>query len=174
MKQVNSIGNNARIHRAVSADGTEIAGRVHGQGAPLVLVTGGPGDGETSWRSLGPFLSEQFTCYCMSTRGKGLSADHSDHSVGRRVQDITAFVDSIGKPVRLTGHSSGGPALEAGSSADRRWPFTSLLPANSHGFSRRQYSPLRGNSMLDRRDNGTTRSLWTSPATAPSVALRKA
>jgi pimeloyl-ACP methyl ester carboxylesterase len=139
MKQVNSIGNNARIHRAVSADGTEIAGRVHGQGAPLVLVTGGPGDGETSWRSLEPFLSEQFTCYCMSTRGKGLSADHSDHSVGRRVQDITAFVDSIGEPVGMIGHSEGGVlALEAAAQVDAVSSLALYEPANFEGLSQEQ------------------------------------
>ena len=31
-------GVNERIHRAVSADGTEIAGRVQGHGPPLILV----------------------------------------------------------------------------------------------------------------------------------------
>ena len=35
-----------RVHRAVSADGTEIAGRVQGEGPALVLVHGGIGDGD--------------------------------------------------------------------------------------------------------------------------------
>jgi pimeloyl-ACP methyl ester carboxylesterase len=103
-----------RIHRAVSDDGTQIAGRVEGQGPPLVLVPGGPGDGEFSFRFLVPFLGEQFTCYCMSTRGKGLSADHPDHTLDRLVEDVRAFADSIGESVTLLGHSSGATlALEA-------------------------------------------------------------
>jgi pimeloyl-ACP methyl ester carboxylesterase len=103
-----------RIHQAISDDGTRIVGRVYGDGPPLVLVPGGPGDGDTSWRFLAPLLAERFTCYCPSTRGKGLSADHRDHSQDRLVADVMAFVDSIGEPVGLMGHSSGGVlALEA-------------------------------------------------------------
>ena len=48
-----------RIHRAVSDDGTEIAGRVHGQGPPLVLVPGVMMDGETIGEPLLPLLTEQ-------------------------------------------------------------------------------------------------------------------
>lgn len=68
-----------RIHRATSHDGTEIAGHVHGQGPPLVLVHGGIGS-EDSWRFLVPDLSERFTCYPMSLRGRGLSAENLDQS----------------------------------------------------------------------------------------------
>ena len=64
-----------QIHVAVSNDGTKIAGRVQGQGAPIVLVHGGLGDGEVSWFFMLPFLVEHFTCYLMSTRGRGLSGD---------------------------------------------------------------------------------------------------
>jgi pimeloyl-ACP methyl ester carboxylesterase len=97
---------NERIHRAVSADGTVIAGSVHGQGPPVVLVHGGGGDGETSWGSLLPFLTDRLTCYCMSTRGRGLSGDHPNHSIESLVQDVTVFADSIGEPVGAVGHSS--------------------------------------------------------------------
>lgn len=96
-----------RIHRALSRDGTEIVGRVHGQGPPVVLVHGGLGDGETNWISLLPHLTDEFTCYAMSTRGRGLSAEHPDHSVERLLEDITAFAESIGEPVGLVGWSSG-------------------------------------------------------------------
>lgn len=97
-----------RIHRALSADGTEIAGRVEGDGPPLVLVHGGIGDGETAWETLWPQLTDRFTCYLPSTRGRGLSADHPDHSPPRLEEDVTAFVDSIGEPVGLVGWSGSG------------------------------------------------------------------
>lgn len=97
-----------RIHRAVSPDGTEIAGRVYGEGPPLVLVHGAMADGELEWGELLPLLTDRFTCYLPSTRGRGLSAAHPDHSREARVQDITAFVDSIGEPAGLVGVSGGG------------------------------------------------------------------
>ena len=96
----------ARIHRAVSADGAEIAGRVHGQGPPLVLVHGGPHDGDLAWGALMPHLTDRFTCYLPSIRGRGLSADNPDLSPPRLREDISAYVDSIGEPVFLVGWSS--------------------------------------------------------------------
>lgn len=97
-----------RIHRAVSDDGTEIAGRVDGQGPPLVLVHGAFEDGDTCWEALLPWLRERFTCYAMSLRGRGLSGHSADLSTERLVRDVTAFVDSIGEPVGLVGESGGG------------------------------------------------------------------
>jgi pimeloyl-ACP methyl ester carboxylesterase len=106
-----------RTHRSVSADGTDIAGHVHGQGPPLVLVHGGVGS-EDSWRFLVPFLSERFTCYPMSLRGRGLSDDNPDQAPERLIDDVAAFADSIGEPVWLVGHSSGGAlALAAATQA---------------------------------------------------------
>ena len=100
-----------RIQRAVSADGTKIAGRVIGQGPPLVLVHGGIGDGEFAWTELLPHLTDRFTCYLPSTRGRGLSGDHPDHSLLRLQEDIDAFVESIGEPVCMMGWSGGGPLV---------------------------------------------------------------
>lgn len=97
-----------RIHRAVSADGTEIAGRVHGQGPALVLVHGGIGDGDLAWEALLPHVTDRFTCHLPSTRGRGLSTDNPDHSPPRMVEDVTAYVDSIGEPVTLVGWSGSG------------------------------------------------------------------
>jgi pimeloyl-ACP methyl ester carboxylesterase len=99
---------NERIHRAVSADGTEIAGRVQGLGPPLILVHGGYGDGEIAWKALLPYLTDRYTCYLPSTRGRGLSSDNPDHSPPRLQEDVTAFVDSIGEPVCLVGWSGSG------------------------------------------------------------------
>jgi pimeloyl-ACP methyl ester carboxylesterase len=108
-----------RIHQAISADGTEIAGHVHGHGPPLVLVHGGVGS-EDSWRFLVPFLAERFTCYPMSLRGRGISSHNPDQSPERLIEDIAAFADSIGEPVGIVGHSSGGAlALAAAAQTER-------------------------------------------------------
>jgi pimeloyl-ACP methyl ester carboxylesterase len=111
-----------RIHRTVSADGTEIASRVHGHGPPLVLVHGNLEDGELSWSALRPLLADRFTCYTMSTRCRDLSGEHPDLSPARLVEDVVAFADSVGEPVGLIGHSSGaglvlGAAAQAASVA---------------------------------------------------------
>ncbi len=103
-----------RMHRTTSADGTVIVGGVHGSGPPLVLVPGGPADGERGWLSLLPHLVDHVTCYTINTRGRGPSGDHPDHARERIVEDIVAFVESIGDEVALFGHSAGGThALEA-------------------------------------------------------------
>jgi pimeloyl-ACP methyl ester carboxylesterase len=97
-----------RIHRTVSNDGTEIVGRVRGQGPALVLVHGGIGDGEIAWEALLPYLVDRFTCYLPSTRGRGLSRDNPDHSPARLEEDVIAFVESIGAPVGIVGWSGSG------------------------------------------------------------------
>jgi pimeloyl-ACP methyl ester carboxylesterase len=108
-----------RIHRAVSADGTQIAGRVEGQGPPLVLVHGPVHDGDIAWKALLPLLTDRFTCYLPSLRGRGLSADDPDHSPPRLQDDVDAFVDSIGEPVFLMGWSDGA-SLALGAAAHTR------------------------------------------------------
>jgi pimeloyl-ACP methyl ester carboxylesterase len=106
-----------RVQVAISADGTEIVGRVRGQGTPLVLVHGAFGDGEVAYEALVPHLADRFTCYTLSTRGRGLSGDNPDHSPPRLQEDVTAFVDSIGEPVCLVGWSGSG-AWVLGAAAD--------------------------------------------------------
>jgi pimeloyl-ACP methyl ester carboxylesterase len=108
-----------RIHRATSPDGTELAGSVHGGGDPLVLVHGGVGS-EESWRLLVPSLSERFTCYPMSLRGRGRSAHNPDQAPERLIEDVAAFAGSVGGSVGLIGHSSGGAlALAAAAQIER-------------------------------------------------------
>lgn len=101
------VKNDFQIHRTISNDGTEIAGQVYGQGPPLVLVHAGLGDGTLDWAFALPYLKSHFTCYCMSTRGRGLSADSTDQSIQRCVEDVVAFAESIGEPVALAGPSGG-------------------------------------------------------------------
>jgi pimeloyl-ACP methyl ester carboxylesterase len=108
-----------RVQVAISADGTEIVGRVRGQGPPLVLVHGAFGDGEVAYEALVPHLADWFTCYTPSTRGRGLSGDDPDHSPPRLQDDVTAFVDSIDEPVCLVGWSgSGAWVLGAAANSD--------------------------------------------------------
>ena len=80
---------------------------MYGEGPPLVLLHGRLEDGDLCWRALLPYLVERFTCFCPSTRGRGLSADNRDHSPARLGEDVVAFVESINEPVRVFGEPSG-------------------------------------------------------------------
>ncbi len=105
---------NQRTHYVTTTDGVAIGGSVHGQGPPLVFVQGVMGDGDLDWQALVPHLSDRFTCYLPSLRGRGLSGDHPDLSFGRLVDDVLTYVDGIGAPSGLVGWSLGaGLALAA-------------------------------------------------------------
>lgn len=95
-------------HHARSADGTSIVGLVQGTGPPLVFVHGALADGELEWAEVVPHFADRFTCHMMSTRGRGRSGDAEDHSSPRLIEDVVAYVDSIGSPVCLVGISGGG------------------------------------------------------------------
>lgn len=96
-----------RIHRATSPDGTDIAGRVHGQGPPLVLIHAGLGDSDLDCGELASLLSDRFTCYLPSTRNRGLSGHSDDLGVERHIEDLVAFVESIGEPAGVATWSGG-------------------------------------------------------------------
>jgi pimeloyl-ACP methyl ester carboxylesterase len=103
--------NEIRIHRAISADGTQIAYFTSGEGPPLLLVHGGGGD-HTRWDALRPYLEPHFTLYAMDRRGRGASGDHPDYAFEREYEDVAAVVDAVaeasGSPFHLYGHSYGG------------------------------------------------------------------
>jgi pimeloyl-ACP methyl ester carboxylesterase len=133
------------IHRALSDDGTQIVGTVHGKGPNLVLVPGGPGDGEFSFRSLVPHLADHFTCFAMSTRGKGLSSGHPDHSATRLAEDVRSFVESLGESSTVLGHSSGAMlALEAAARTDAVSRLTLYEPAVFDTVSHEQATTVAG------------------------------
>jgi pimeloyl-ACP methyl ester carboxylesterase len=112
--------NNNRSHRAVSNDGTEIVGSVHGQGPPLVLQHGAMDHGEISWGPALPYLTDHYTCHLPSLRNRGRSGHSDDSTPPRLVEDLTAYADSLGQPVALVGLSLGGAlALEAAHRAEQ-------------------------------------------------------
>jgi pimeloyl-ACP methyl ester carboxylesterase len=104
---------NQRTHYATTTDGVSIGGTVHGQGPPLVFWHGAYGDGDLDWQALVPHLAGEFTCHLPSWRGRGLSGEHPDLSYGRRVDDVLAYVDSLGEPTGLVGWSGGANLVVA-------------------------------------------------------------
>ena len=91
-----------------SADGTRLAYEVHGDGPPLVYVTGA-----ICHRTFGPIrsgvkvLSDAFTVLTYDRRGRGDSGDSTPWSLDREVEDIAALIDELGGAAVLYGHSSG-------------------------------------------------------------------
>jgi pimeloyl-ACP methyl ester carboxylesterase len=103
-----------RTHYVTTTDGVTIGATVHGQGPPLVFLQGAIGDGDLDWQALLPHLTNRFTCHLPSLRGRGLSGEHPNLSFGRLVDDVLAYLDSIGEPTGLVGWSLGaGLALVA-------------------------------------------------------------
>lgn len=109
-----------RTHYATTTDGITIGGSVHGHGPPLVFVQGVLGDGDLDWQALLPHLTDRFTCYLPSSRGRGLSDDHPNLRIGQLVDDVLTYVDSIGQPTGLVGWSAGAflALCAAGARAD--------------------------------------------------------
>jgi pimeloyl-ACP methyl ester carboxylesterase len=111
--------NDGRTHSATTTDGVTIGGNVYGEGPPIVFWHGAYGDGDLDWRSLVGHMTDRFTCYLPSWRGRGLSGDHPDVGYGRRVDDILEFVESVDRPTGLVSWSGGAnPALAAAARTD--------------------------------------------------------
>ncbi|MFD5698297.1 alpha/beta fold hydrolase [Streptomyces lasiicapitis] len=90
-------------------DGTQLAYRVIGDGAPVVCVPGGPAD-STYLDDLGG-LSAHRKLIVLDLRGTGRSAvpsDTSSYRCDRQVDDIEALREHLGLPrIDLLGHSGG-------------------------------------------------------------------
>lgn len=96
-----------------SKDGTIITFDQLGQGAPVVLVSGGSVD-KGSNMSLAEALAKHFTVYNYDRRGRGKSGDTQPYAVDREIEDIEAIIDEAGGKAYLYGSSSGAAlALEA-------------------------------------------------------------
>ena len=109
----------SRTHHITTTDGATIGGNVQGDGPPLVYLHGMLGDGDLDWTPLVGYLEDQFACHLPSQRGRGLSGDHPDLSYGRQVDDLLAYIDSVGEPIGLVGWSGGAwPALDAAAQSD--------------------------------------------------------
>jgi pimeloyl-ACP methyl ester carboxylesterase len=96
-----------------STDGTPIACRRSGAGAPLLLVHGTTGD-HLTWAPVLAALERRFSVWTFDRRGRGQSGDAAAYALEREAEGIAAVVNFIGGSVQVLGHSFGGLcALEA-------------------------------------------------------------
>jgi pimeloyl-ACP methyl ester carboxylesterase len=95
------------VEHVTSGDGTRIAFERSGSGPPLVLVHGTSAE-RSSFRLVGPRLTDRFTLYAVDRRGRGESGDSTDgYAIEQEFADIAAVVDSLAQPADLFGHSYG-------------------------------------------------------------------
>jgi pimeloyl-ACP methyl ester carboxylesterase len=105
-----------QIKTVTSKDGTTIAYDQLGQGAPVILVSGGSVD-RSSNAPLAALLAEHFTVFNYDRRGRGPSGDTPPYAVTREIEDIDAVLKAAGGSAHLYGTSSGAAlALEAAAS----------------------------------------------------------
>ena len=97
-----------------SRDGTPIAAFRSGRpdGPPLLLVHGASAD-HTTFRVLGPALSDTFDLYAIDRRGRGASGDAPAYDIEREYEDVAAVAERVARERELPavdafGHSYGG------------------------------------------------------------------
>ncbi|MGW1463694.1 alpha/beta fold hydrolase [Streptomyces sp. NPDC002308] len=102
------------MDRILSLDGTPIAYRRQGEGAPVVLVGGALSTAATD-SPLAALLARRFTVVTYDRRGRGGSgAGPGPYAAAREIEDLAAVVGVVDGPVAVFGMSSGGAlALEA-------------------------------------------------------------
>ena len=111
-----------------SADGTAIGYTLSGAGPSLLLVHGSAVDRRSCYL-LDSVLSESRRVALMDRRGRGLSKDGPEYSLGREGEDVLAVLGALDPPVYLVGLSFGClPVLEAAGRSDRLSAVTLYEP----------------------------------------------
>jgi len=110
---------------------------------PTVLVIPGIVSPAILWSHVGEWLAEDYDCYLLDVRGRGLSetGPHLDYGVAACAQDVIAFIQAAGlqKPI-VVGHSMGARiALRAATFAADAFGGLVLIDPPTSGPGRRAY-----------------------------------
>jgi pimeloyl-ACP methyl ester carboxylesterase len=95
-----------RRERLTSADGTEIAVTITGDGPPLVVCHGSMATAR-DWQLVARVLAPRMTVYVSDRRGHDRSDDHPAYRLEREQEDLASVADLAGGDVTLLGHSYG-------------------------------------------------------------------
>jgi proline iminopeptidase len=100
-------------YQKVNSHGLDIHYRVFGQGTPILIVGGGPGDVSDRVLGICDLLSKSYRCILVDQRGTGLSSpavyDSTTISVALTLDDFEAIRTSLGyKDWTVLGASYGG------------------------------------------------------------------
>ena len=91
-------------------DGKKLTYREEGDGPPLVLVHGSPGEGR-SWSRVIPHLKDRFRVISPDLPGYGKSDELPENAESRTAamaSSVVRLIQACGSPVVLAGHSFGG------------------------------------------------------------------
>ncbi|MEV4947977.1 alpha/beta fold hydrolase [Streptomyces sp. NPDC053755] len=158
--------------RVGSGDGTRIAYERHGEGPPVIVVSGALGTA-VSERPLARLLAPRFSVVTYDRRGRGGSGDTGPYAVEREIDDLAALVEQAGDGVCVHGTASGGAlalaAAAAGLPIERlsvyEPPYAPDAEAReTHAVHRRRLAGLLG---LGRR--GAALELFLADAMAPGA-----
>jgi pimeloyl-ACP methyl ester carboxylesterase len=90
-----------------SFDGTPINAETYGEGSPALIVVPGALSTQGSWQRAAQLLSTERTVLVLDRRGRGESGDAPVYTPEREIEDVVAFLQTLGEPTDLLGHSSG-------------------------------------------------------------------
>lgn len=82
-------------YKKINNEGLDIHYRIYGEGSPLLILGGGPGDNSDRYLSLCELLSPNFRCILVDQRGSGKSIpkvyDSTTISVALTLSDFEAL-----------------------------------------------------------------------------------
>jgi proline iminopeptidase len=113
------LGQNSSIHPAgkyLTINGAKLWVEIEGNGEPLLLIAGGPGDSHYFHPSFSR-LANSFKVICFDAFGRGKSdraINPREYSFNRDVDDIEGLRKELGfETINLLGHSYGGMVAQA-------------------------------------------------------------
>lgn len=138
-----ALGSKAGDRTVTSADGTTLAARCTGDGAPVVLVHGTL-DGIGAFSLVELRLAERYAVWVYDRRGRGGSEEGATHSLAHEVDDLRAVAAATGAAPHVVAHSYGAVValLAAASGVEMRSLALYEPPINGEALSEEQVAEI--------------------------------
>ncbi len=138
-------------YKKVNSKGLDIYYRVFGQGKPILIIGGGPGDVSDRYLSLCELLSKDYQCILVDQRGTGKSTpakiDSSSISLALTIEDFEAIRNKLGyQQWTVLGFSYGGFVASIYTN-DYPTSVSALIHMGSLGFDFKVYRHFSDNIM---------------------------
>lgn len=138
-------------YEKVNSNGLDIYYRIFGQGKPILIIGGGPGDVSDRYLSLCELLSKNYQCILVDQRGTGKSTpvknDTSSISLALTIEDFEVIRNKLGyQQWTVLGFSYGG-FLASVYTNDYPTSVSALIHMGSLGFDFNVYRYFSDNIM---------------------------